>query len=307
MAHTKKPGRYHLGFGLLLLVALIYICVLYFHSHTVAVLQPRGEVAQKEKSLMLVGLLLSAIVVIPVFIMTTVIAYKYRESNTGAKYTPNWDGSRFFETIWWGIPILIISVLSLIAWNSAHALDPFKPLGSNAKPMTIQVVALDWKWLFIYPRQGIASVNYVRFPQNTPIDFQITSDSVMNSFWIPQLGGQIYAMPGMATGLNLSASQSGSFRGSSANISGSGFSDMIFTARASSMPDFNRWVNNVEHSPRALSQSAYGELAKPSRANPVVLYSSVQADLFSSVILKYMVPAYQAGSGYLPNLHGAGQ
>jgi cytochrome o ubiquinol oxidase subunit 2 len=305
MGHSKKRAGYKIVWGLVILVGLIFVSAVYFQNHPVAVLQPKGVVGQKEKQLIIIGVLLSTLVVIPVFVMTAVIAYKYRETNSKAKYTPDWDRSRFYETVWWGIPIIIISVLSLITWNSAHALDPSKPLVSNVKPMTIQVISLDWKWLFIYPQQNIATVNFLEFPVNTPLNFEITSDSVMNSFWVPQLGGQIYAMPGMATQLHLMADQVGDFNGSSANISGSGFSGMTFTARSATAADFIGWLSQVKQAPAALTQAEYTKLAKPSKNNPPVVYSTGPSSLFSTVILKYMMPVSQIRNGVgLPAMGG---
>ena len=235
-----------------------------------------------------ITLLLGLMVLIPVFIMTFVIAYKYREGNKQAKYSPELVGNLGAELIWWAIPIAIISVLSAIAWNSSHALDPHKPLGIAGDPLTIQVVALDWKWLFIYPGQGIASVNYFQFPVNTPVTFSITSDAPMNSFWIPQLGGQIYAMPGMSTSLHLIANKVGDYDGSSANISGAGFAGMRFTAAASSSAQFADWVQTAKNDPHQLDMNTYSQLAKPSQNNPVALYSSVDNSLYDRVLVKYM-------------------
>lgn len=281
---------------LVILLALVW----YFHSHPVAVLDPAGQIGLKERHLMIIAILLSAIVVLPVYTMTILIAWNYRASNKKAKYTPNWDHSRLYESIWWGIPIVIISVLCVITWNSSHALDPFKPIASSVQPLNIQVVALDWKWLFIYPQQHIATVNFFQIPKQTPINFELTSDAPMNSFWIPQLGGQIYAMPGMSTQLHLMASVDGAFHGSSANISGDGFSGMTFMAKASSQADFERWVESVQRTPQNLNQSTYNKLAAPSENNPVALYTADDNGLYNGIINKYMLPAGQTtgtGSG----------
>jgi cytochrome o ubiquinol oxidase subunit II len=262
----------------------------YLRHTSIPVLEPRGPIAQKERQLIIIALLLSLIVVIPVFSLLGIFAWKYRESNTKAKYSPNLDHSRIAETIWWLIPSALILAIAVITWNSSHQLDPFKPLNSSTQPITIQVVALDWKWLFIYPQQNIATVNLVQFPSQTPVDFEITADAPMNSFWIPQLSGQIYAMPGMSTQLHLMANTDGSFHGSSANISGQGFAGMAFIAKASSPDDFKRWVSSVKRSPSHLSQDAYAKLAAPSQSNPVAYYASSAAGLYDNVIIKYMGP-----------------
>src|SRR5688572_21939694 len=169
----------------------------------VAVLEPAGSIAERQRGLIIFASLLSLIVVVPVFALTFYIAWKYRASNKKAKYTPDWDHHTGIEALWWAIPLALITILSVITYKTSHELDPFRPIASDKKPLTVQVVALQWKWLFIYPEQNIASVNFVQFPEDRPVNFQITSDAPMNSFWIPQLGGQMYAMSGMNTKLHL--------------------------------------------------------------------------------------------------------
>lgn len=275
---------------LLLLCGALLVVFGLLHGHTVSVLDPKGSIGEQERQLIVFALLLSVIVVLPVFIMLFLFAWRYRESNPKkVKYSPDWDHNIFIETVWWLVPSILILILSIVAWNSSHKLDPFKPLAGD-KPLTIQVVALDWKWLFIYPEQNIATVNYVQFPVDRPVTFNITADAPMNSFWIPQLGGQIYAMPGMATQLHLKAGSAGSFRGSSANISGRGFAGMTFTAKASSQQDFNNWVKSAKKSPNHLSFKAYNQLAKPSLNNPASYYASTTPKLYDIIIMKYMGP-----------------
>lgn len=284
-------GRKSKAIILLLLFLLAAVLITsYFRSHNIAVLNPKGTIGSKERSLIIEATLLMLIVVIPVYIMTFMIAWKYREGNKKAKYMPDWDHHNALEFLWWAIPGLIILVLAVITFRSSHELDPFKQLSSTKVPMTIQVVALDWKWLFIYPKQNIASVNLTEFPAGTPIDFEITSDAPMNSFWIPQLGGQIYAMSGMRTHLHLVADNPGSFRGVSANISGKGFAGMNFTAKAATEAEFNNWVESVKNRPAKLNAKAYDELAKPSENNPVAYFSSTQAGLYDRIVLKFIVP-----------------
>jgi cytochrome o ubiquinol oxidase subunit II len=271
-------------------LAIVLLATWYFHHHTVAVLDPKGPVGLQERHLIIITLLLSAIVVIPVFGLLAVFTWRYREGNTKARYSPNLDHSAVAETIWWLVPSVLILVLGVIIWTSSQQLDPYRALDSRTKPLTIQVVALDWKWLFIYPQQHIATINFVQFPRQTPVNFEITADAPMNSFWIPQLGGQIYAMPGMSAQLHLMANVNGSFRGSSANISGQGFAGMDFMARSSSSDDFNQWVASAKRSPDRLNQAVYDRLAAPSRNNPVAYYALDEAGLYSNVILKYMGP-----------------
>lgn len=278
---------------LIILLAAAFIAVVSWYISTLHIdtLNPKGLIALKEYNLLVFTTLLGFIIVIPVFVLTIAIAWRYREGNTKAKYTPNVSGSRLAEAIWWGIPIILITVLSVVTWTSTHELDPHKPLVSDVKPVTVQVVALDWKWLFIYPEENIASVNLVQFPVNTPVNFQITADAPMNSFWIPQLGGQIYAMAGMTTQLHLNATEIGDYKGSSANISGEGFSGMRFTARASSQADYDSWVKSIKDSSASLDKTEYAKLAKPSIDNPIAHYASAADGLYDTILMKYMMPS----------------
>jgi cytochrome o ubiquinol oxidase subunit II len=252
------------------------------------VLDPKGQVAADEKSLIITATLLMLVVVIPVILLTLYFAWKYRESNTAATYMPNWSYSHRIEAVVWAVPCAIILVLGFITWKSTHELDPYKPLESKVKPITIQVVSLDWKWLFIYPDQHIATINEIQFPANTPVNFKITSDTVMNVFFIPQLGSQIYAMAGMQTQVNLIADAPGVYDGLSTNFSGAGFPDMKFTATASSQADFDAWVAKVRASPNKLGLDNYNEISKPSSKDPVKYFSTVEPVLYAAVLDKYM-------------------
>lgn len=286
----SKKHKY-VGLGVVI-VAFVAVAVWYLHTHFIPVLQPRGTIGIQERKLIYIGLALAALVVIPVYTMTIMIAWKYRAGNTEARYTPDWDGHRLIEIIWWAIPGAIILVLSIITWNSSHALDPFRPLSSTKPPLTIQVVSLDWKWLFIYPQQRIASVNLVQMPVNVPVNFELTSDSVMNSFWVPALGSQIYTMPGMSTQVHLMATQAGSYRGSSANISGEGFAGMDFTAKAASQNEFNTWVKQAQASSNYLDLASYDSLARPSQNVPAAYYSHADSSLYDYIIGKYVAPVF---------------
>lgn len=271
------------------LAGLIYLFI--SHTRSIAILNPQGLIAQKQRNLIVLTSVMSLFIIIPVFFMAFYFAWKYREGNDeGVKYQPDWDHSVVAETIWWAVPTIMILILAGITWKSSHDLDPFRSISSKTPELTIQVVALDWKWLFIYPDQQIASVNYVQFPQKTPVRFEITSDAPMNSFWIPRLGGQIYAMTGMSTHLNLMASNTGSYRGSSANISGRGFAGMHFIAKSTSQADFENWVNSAKSASDVLSADQYGRLAQPSVNNPIKLYSGVDKHLYDTIVMKYMTP-----------------
>jgi len=252
------------------------------------VLMPKGDVGSQEKSLILIALGLMAIVAIPVIAMTLWFPWRYRKSNKQATYAPNWSHSTKIEVVVWTIPAIIVAILAVITWTSSHALDPYKPLESEAKPVTVQVVSMDWKWLFVYPEYGVASVNELAFPTDRPVNFQITSDSVMNAFFIPQLGSQIYAMAGMETKLHLIAREPGTYAGLSTNFSGEGFSDMHFQAIATSEDGFKDWIAKAKASQAALNSDSYKTLAQPSEKTPVAYYGSVTPGLFAGVVNKHM-------------------
>jgi cytochrome o ubiquinol oxidase subunit 2 len=284
--------RYKLALVILLPLAVMLLSMLVLEKD-VAVLSPKGLIALKQRDLLVTATLLMLIVVIPVFIFTYVFAWRYRASNKKAKYTPDWGHSHLYESIWWAIPCAIVVALSIITWKSSHELDPYKPLDSDIKPIRIQVVALQWKWLFIYPEYNIATINFIQFPEKTPINFEITSDAPMNSFWIPELAGQIYAMPGMKTKLHLIADVQGDFTGSSANLSGLGFSGMTFIAKASSEDDFYKWLQSIKETPQFLGQlglDEYLKLVEPSMDNKATYYSLKKEDLFDWIVMKYMMP-----------------
>lgn len=281
--------------ALAVLVPIIFVATVvslatwYLQDRNVAVLQPAGAVGQKERNLIDLAMVLSVIVVVPVFMLAIFIAWRYRETNPRPKkYQPEWDRSRLYEGIWWGIPAVIITILSVVTWVSSHQLDPYRTLDSSKPPLRVQVVSLDWKWLFIYPDQHMASINELYVPVGQPVSFDITSDSVMNSFWIPSLGSQIYAMPGMSTKLHLIADKAGTYYGSPANITGRGYAGMVFTVHATTATAFAKWVSNAQASNRNLTQARYATLAKPSTNNKVMYFSPVQDDLYDGIVMKYM-------------------
>lgn len=286
MMNTKKTL---IAFFSVVFVFTALAGIAVMNSHKIAMLNPKGYVGIRELEIISTSTWLMLIVVIPVFILTFLIAWKYRMENDEAGYDPNWNHNILAEAVWWGFPLAIILFLCVIAWNSSHELDPYRPLESDVKPITIQVVALQWKWLFIYPEEQIASVNFFQFPEKTPVNFAISAEAPMNSFWIPQLGGQIYAMPGMATKLHLIADEPGSYYGSSANISGAGFAGMHFIAKASSKNDFEDWVQTVKKSSPGLDLKGYEEMVKPSEYNPVATFVLKKADLFDWIVMKPMM------------------
>jgi len=253
------------------------------------VLDPKGLVGANEKLLIIISTVLMLLVVIPVIVLTLYFAWKYRASREHEVYMPKWAHSQKIEIVVWFIPIVIIAILGTITWQSTQALDPYKKLAHDKPPITIEVVSLNWKWLFIYPEQGIASVNEVAFPTDVPVEFKISSDATMNSFFIPQLGSQIYSMAGMTTRLNLIANEPGSYDGLSANYSGAGFTGMKFKAIATpTEADFDHWLEQARSNGQVLDSASYQALSEPSENNPVAYYSQVSDGLFQQVVMKYM-------------------
>jgi cytochrome o ubiquinol oxidase subunit 2 len=258
------------------------------------VLHPFGEIARRQGHLILFSTFLMLLIVVPVLALTLLFAWRYRSSNTGATYTPDWDHSTALELLIWSAPLFIIIALGAMTWINTHTLDPYRPMTASAagrpaagvsqETLVVEVVALDWKWLFIYPAQGVATINELSAPINVPIHFKITSSSVMNSFFIPALAGQIYAMPGMQTELNAVINQIGTYDGFSANYSGAGFSGMRFKFHGMSHSDFDRWVTQTRKDGSALTDADYRQLAKPSEREPVHHYASVADGLYRNIL-----------------------
>ena len=254
---------------------------------------PSGDVAAQQSHLIVVSTLLMLLIIVPVIALTLLFAWRYRESNIAARYTPEWDHSVQLELLIWAAPLLIIILLGALTWIGTHTLDPYRPLtridasrpvpGGTA-PLVVEVVALDWKWLFIYPDLNIAVVNELAAPVDRPIRFKITASSVMNSFFIPALAGQIYAMPSMETKLHAVINQPGEYAGFSANFSGAGFSDMRFKFLGMSASDFDLWVQKAKAASTELSRDAYLKLEQPSAREPVRRYRAVALDLFDAVV-----------------------
>ena len=266
-------------------------------------LHPAGTVAAQQGHLIVQSTILMLLIVVPVIALIVIFAWRYRHSNSAATYAPDWDHSTQLELVIWAAPLLIIIALGALTWISSHTLDPYRSVGrvdathvvpQGLKPLIIEVVALDWKWLFIYPEQGIAVVNEVAAPVGVPINFRITASSVMNSFFVPALAGQIYAMPGMQTQLNALMSQPGDYEGFSANYSGAGFSGMHFKFRGMSAGDFANWVQAAKASPQELSTESYLQLAKPSESQPVRRYSFVPAALYEAILRQCALPCPDA-------------
>jgi len=278
----KKKCFVFVGLSSLCAVAFLGGC------STILVLDPKGPIGEAERFVIIAAILLMLIVVIPVFIMGIWFPRKYRASNTESTYMPKWSHSGRIELFMWGVPIAIVTALAILAWTSTHSLDPYRPIPSAEKPVNIEAVCLDWKWLFIYPDENIATVNQITFPVNVPVSFKITSDTVMASFFIPQLGSQIYAMAGMLTRLHLLADKPGVYAGHNQQFTGTGYANMHFTANAVSREEFQSWVQKIGQSPEKLDLDRYEKLAKPSDGyHPVTYFSSVKPDLFEHVLRKY--------------------
>ncbi len=282
---------YTIIFLILVVAIILSSAVFLLKSDNIAVFNPKGTIAMQERNLIGMSIALMLIIVIPVYVLLFTFALKYRAGNTKAEYNPDSKTNLKQELLWWILPFIIVIFLGTLTWKKTHELDPFKPLDYNIKPLTIQVVALRWKWLFIYPDQNIATVNFIEFPEHIPIHFELTADDApMNSFWIPQLSGQIYAMSGMSTQLNLMADETGEFRGSAAEISGPGFAGMNFIAKSSVQNEFDQWVAGVRQSGNVLSAEEYNKLLIPSENNPPAYFVSPEKDLYNTIINKYMGP-----------------
>lgn len=280
----KKPYVLAAICAVLCFFALLYILT---RAHGFILLDPVGLIAIAERDLLVRAVLLMCIVVVPVILLAIFIAWHYREQNTKAKYTPDWEHSKMEELIWWSIPLEIVLVLGALTWSSTHALNPETPIPSTERPLTVEVVALPWKWLFIYPEENVASINELALPIDRPVTFHITADAPMNSFWIPALSGQMYAMTGMATVLNIITYSTGTYTGRSANYSGEGFADMTFTVHALTQDDFAQWVAHAKEAPEELTEARYASLSVPSERGPVTYFRAVTVS-FDDIVARGM-------------------
>lgn len=282
MSLSKKLFRLAVGSSLLLLGGCKMV-----------VMSPSGDIARQQADLIVIATVLMLLIIVPVLFLTLYFAWHYRQSNKKAKYDPEWHHSTRLEVVIWSAPLAIIIALGAITWISTHKLDPYRPLDRidanrpvtpDTRPITVEVVALDWKWLFFYPEYGIATVNELAAPVDVPINFKLTGSSVMNAFYVPALAGMIYAMPGMQTKLHAVINEPGTYEGLSANYSGDGFSNMRFKFLGLAQGDFDKWIARVKQSGSALNRDTYLKLEKPSIKEPVRYYSSVQEGLYRSVL-----------------------
>ncbi|HJP98864.1 MAG TPA: ubiquinol oxidase subunit II [Rhodanobacteraceae bacterium] len=272
---------------------LLLIPLLLLGGCNLVLLDPSGDVAHRQSDIMIITTIIIALIIVPVLVAIGVVAWRYRASNKQARFDPYWDHSPQLELVVWAVPLLIIIAVGAVSWIGTHQLDPYrsldriapgKPVAADVKPLEVDVVSLRWKWLFLYPQYGIATVNELAAPVNRPIRFKLTADTMMDSFFVPALAGQIYTMPGMQTILHGVINKPGVYRGFSANFSGSGFTDMRFKFHGLSTQDFDRWVAKARAAGGDLDLAAYNKLRQPSRAAPVHYYAKFDANLYDRVL-----------------------
>ncbi len=279
------------------------------------VMSPSGDVAAQQADLIVWSTILMLIIIVPVIVLTLLFAWRYRESNQSATYKPDWDHSTTLELVIWAAPLAIIIALGALTWVSTHKLDPYRPLDrvdagkpvpEGMEPLIVEVVAMDWKWLFFYPEQGIATVNELAAPLDRPIKFKITATTMMNSFYIPALAGQIYAMGGMETQLHAVINEAGNYEGFSANYSGAGFNQMRFAFLGMEDGDFESWVQRVKEEGESLSQPRYKQLEQPSIDDPVQFFSNVAPGLYDAILNRCVDPGQICMKDMMMSHHGHG-
>lgn len=273
-----------------IVLAVIYIVVVLGSEHALVV-HPKGIIASDILTLILTNIALMLVIIVPTYILLFTVVWKYCIKKEKIEHAPEKTAGPLAELLMWGLPTVIVAGMAVITWFATHALNPYKPIESDKKPLLVQVVAMDWKWLFIYPEQGIATLNLLHIPEKTPIHFRLTADRApMNSFWIPQLSGQIYSMTGMSTQLFLKADGPGEYVGRAVEINGEGYSGMTFGVKSTTSKDFEEWVKKVEDSSLHLTADAYADLVKPGINRNVLLFSNVEKDLYQKIIHSYMPP-----------------
>jgi cytochrome o ubiquinol oxidase subunit 2 len=261
------------------------------------ILDPQGPIGAADTAILIDSVAIMLAIVLPTIVAIFAFAFWFRASNTRARYLPNWEYSGRIELVVWSVPALTIILLGGVAWIGAHQLDPAKAVEGSAKPLTIQAVSLDWKWLFIYPDQRVATINTLTVPAGVPLRFELTSSSVMNVFFIPQFGSMIYTMNGMATQLNLRADRPGTFQGLSAHFSGDGFSDMHFDVHVVPSEQFSKWAQDASRAEKSLDELSYGEIAKPSMKSQPAVYRLADPQLFNSIVTQKLPPSPGAQAG----------
>jgi len=277
-------------------VALGLLVAALLKGSNIALFNPKGYIAGEQHHLLIFSVMILLAIAIPTLILFYAVAWRFRESNHKATHEPHALGGRALVFVIWALPFAIMVLLASVMWPATHRLAPRQAIAAGAKPITIEVVAMRWKWLFIYPEQNIATVNFVQIPVATPVQFVLTADETpMSSFWIPQLGGQLYAMTGHVNQLNLLANTAGEYAGRSAEINGAGFAGMTFAAQASMPTDFDSWVQSAKLSSEVLDNTEYNRLLKPSENDSVAVYSRIESNIFGNLLIKYNGPSGHAG------------
>ena len=281
---------------LLILSCLVVGAWLLLKDASIPVLSPSGVIASQQRDLLIFTIALSAVVVIPVYGLLVLFAVKYRATNKKAKYRPNWGENKWLEALWWGIPMVVIVLLAVVTYQTSHGLDPYKRLAGN-DTLEVQVVALRWKWLFLYPDEGVAALNQLPIPVNKPVHFTMTADAPMSAFWIPALGSQIYAMNGMSSELNLKATERGTFTGYTTNINGKGYANMTFAAKVLSQQDYDKWVSRAAVADMTMTAGVYNSLVQPNSETDQRTYRLSDRNLFKTIVDKYMGHGAHGGNG----------
>lgn len=289
MAHHPRPVWRIPIIVSLIVIAMFAVGWWLFRDLTIPVLMPSGQIADSQRDLIWFTVLLAAIVVVPVFVLLIVFSLKYREDNKKAVYKPEWSENKWLEIVWWGIPIAIIIVLSVVTYLTSHSLDPYRPIKSNKQTLEVQVVALQWKWLFIYPEQNVATVNDLTIPVDRPVHFRLSADAPMSAFWVPALGSQIYSMNGMTSQLHLIANKEGKYKGYNTNINGEGYAKMEFDVNAVSEDEFASWHKKHSESGHELNAHHLTELTEPSVLNAPMYMRLADKDIYDTIIAKYMM------------------
>jgi cytochrome o ubiquinol oxidase subunit II len=277
--------------GMLAVVIGVIGIVIVLASKNALVVHPKGMIAHHILELIIANIILMLLIIIPTYLLLFAVVWKYCIKKNDAKYDPDHTYGSVGELIMWGLPAIIVVIMAIVTWDATHKLNPYKPIESEVKPLSIQVVAMNWKWLFIYPELGIATLNDFHIPEQTPIHLRLTADrSPMNSFWIPQLSGQIYSMTGMSTQLYLMANEPGEYVGRAVEINGEGYAGMTFSVKSTSPNDFEDWIARVKNSSLHLSEDVYEDLVKPSVNQSIIFFSEVEKDLYHKIIHKYLYP-----------------
>jgi len=278
-------------FGLLGIVIGVVGIVTVLSSENALSVHPKGLIAKSILELIITNISFMLIIIIPTYIFLFSVIWKYCIRQKNIKYDPTHSYGTIGLLLMWGLPSIVVLVMAIKTWDATHELNPYKPIESESKTLTVEVVALNWKWLFIYPEQGIATLNYIQIPENTPIHLKLTADhSPMNSFWVPQLCGQMYCMAGMINQEYMMADGLGEYRGRAVEINGDGYSTMTFMVKSTSSQDFENWVKDVQTSSLHLTKEVYQELVKPAVNQSTILYSDVEKGFFHELVHKYMYP-----------------